>query len=270
MTENITVAVRIRPLNQSELNNRNECIWSLNRNTISVSPNYLKELMDEGKMNNLFSTRFSFRKFFIKYIEYCIDSVTSNFSIFDNLVKPIVSSFFEGINDTVITYGPTGSGKTYTMLGNEETRKKLREVSIDSLSKFPDKTPANHEPGILLYALKHIFKSLETESDKRSTLKVSYIEIYNDSIYDLLQEKTGMLNALTVNESELGKFTLKGVIEQQVESISQVLNVIKKGERNRHYAESVMNHNSSRSHTIFQVKLRRVAKDITVTSEIVS
>eukprot|EP00826_Nyctotherus_ovalis_P063387 TRINITY_DN9292_c0_g4_i1.p2 TRINITY_DN9292_c0_g4~~TRINITY_DN9292_c0_g4_i1.p2 ORF type:complete len:157 (+),score=29.13 TRINITY_DN9292_c0_g4_i1:417-887(+) len=151
------------------------------------------------------------------------------------------------------------------MLGDEVTRKKLREANIDSLVKFSDKSPRGHEPGILLYALEDIFKNTTSSA----TLKVSYIEIYNDSIYDLLQEKTGILNPLAVNESELGKFTLKGVIEQPVRNLSEVLNAIKRGERNRHYAESVMNLNSSRSHTVFQVKLRQAAADVTVTSEIV-
>eukprot|EP00826_Nyctotherus_ovalis_P053001 TRINITY_DN6818_c0_g1_i2.p2 TRINITY_DN6818_c0_g1~~TRINITY_DN6818_c0_g1_i2.p2 ORF type:complete len:129 (+),score=3.63 TRINITY_DN6818_c0_g1_i2:93-479(+) len=95
------------------------------------------------------------------------------------------------------------------------------------------------------------------------------MEIYNDSAYDLLQEKAPFSNALQINEVKPGEFAVKGVCEQAVKCTEDILQAIKKGESNRHYAESVMNHNSSRSHTIFRLKLARKSPSSTQRSEIV-
>jgi len=162
------------------------------------------------------------------------------------------------------------------MLGDEKTRKNLRETgwneSDSSLFSSPLGLENREQPGILLYALDYIFKNLSFESTGSKTIhlvQVSYIEIYNDSIYDLLQDKNMLNCQLTINEISHGKFVLKGAIEKSVKNINELLQVIKQGERTRHYAESVMNHNSSRSHTIFQVKLRKMSSDTTFKSEIV-
>jgi len=183
-----------------------------------------------------------------------MDSKVSNQTIFTELVKPITEGFLEGINDTIIMYGPTGSGKTYTMLGDERIRKNLNEITEHELF-------LNNKPGILLYALDYIFKHIQYNM----FLNVSYIEVYNDNAYDLLQEKI----ELTVSEQESGKFVLKGVKEHIVKSVNEVIEVIRKGEKNRHYAENVMNRNSSRSHTIFQVKLTKVNGEKSFKSEMV-
>jgi hypothetical protein len=96
-------------------------------------------------------------------------------------------------------------------------------------------------------------------------LNVSYIEIYNDNVYDVLQEKI----ELAVSEQESGKVVLKGVKEHIVKSVSEVIEMVRKGERNRRYAENVINRNSSRSHTIFQVKLTKVDGERSFKSEMV-
>ena len=191
-----------------------------------------------------------------------MDSLTSNLTIFEDLVKPVVDSFLEGINDTIITYGPTGSGKTFTMIGDEVIRKNLCEITDPS--SILDKG----QPGILLYGMDYIFKHLQTEL-ATSLIKVSYIEIYNDGVYDLLQEKSTILTQRSISEIESGKFVLKGVIQQSVKNVNEVIQAIRKGERNRHYAENIMNHNSSRSHTIFQIKLKKISQTGGLQSEIV-
>jgi len=196
-----------------------------------------------------------------------MNSCTSNFQVFNTVVKPMVNSFLEGINTSLLMYGPTGAGKTYTMIGDEMKRKNLRELS-DPYSFIKGSDTHSEDAGALFYALDCIFKELANQSGI-NVLKVSYIEIYNDCVYDLLQEKTRLVNPLSINETEPGKFAIKGIIEQPIKNLSEVLMVIKQGERNRHYAESVMNHSSSRSHAIFQVKLDRVNTDCVSRSEIV-
>ena len=205
MSENITVAARIRPLNENELNNHDESIWSANspyKNSISLSPSCLCNFVEQGKLPSVSSLKFNFSTF-VYILELCMDGQASNFTLFNTLVKPIAESFLQGINDTVIMYGPTGSGKTFTMLGDEKTRRDLREMA--DLDHYVDRGERGSEPGILLYALDYIFKSLINDGGINA-VKVSYIEIYNDNIYDLLQDKSMLSNTLSINEVESGKF----------------------------------------------------------------
>ena len=196
-----------------------------------------------------------------------MDDSASNSYVFENLIKGSVESFLKGINATVMMYGPTGSGKTYTMIGDERTRNSLRQINS---SEIPfDPSTKHSEPGILFLALNYIFKTLEKDLKTTSSLKVSYVEIYNDNTYDLLQGKTALSIPLQINEDDQGKFLIKGVIEQSAKSVEEIMQIIIQGEGNRHYAESVMNHNSSRSHTVFQLKLEKKEINNTTKSEIV-
>lgn len=70
MSEAITVAVRVRPLNETEMNNNDDCIWSIDpimQNTISLSPSCLCDFMEEGKLNGLAAAKFRFSNYFNKY-----------------------------------------------------------------------------------------------------------------------------------------------------------------------------------------------------------
>ena len=129
-------------------------------------------------------------------------------------------------------YGPTGAGKTYTMLGNEETRERLRaaggseEILLDSLED-----EHKNSAGVLLYALDYIFKTGTGQKEGISFIKCSYVEIYSDNIYDLFQEKAKLDIPLTVTEVNSKKFVVKGAIEQTVRDMNELLQIIKKGER---------------------------------------
>ena len=89
-------------------------------------------------------------------------------------------------------------------------------------------------------------------------LKCSYIEIYNDQIHDLLKPKERMNETLTVNEDKVKGFYVKGITEISVSSIDEILEKLKRGEENRHYAQTLLNHCSSRSHTIFRLTIQSV------------
>ena len=97
--------------------------------------------------------------------------------------------------------------------------------------------------------------------DKTFFLKCSYIEIYNDQIYDLLKSAERLSETLTVNEDSQKDFYIKGVVEESVSSIEEILDKLRKGEANRHYARTTMNHASSRSHTIFRLTVQSVTNN---------
>ena len=114
------------------------------------------------------------------------------------------------------------------------------------------------EKGILLYALEDLFASIKCSSAKTYSLACSYLEIYNEQVYDLL-DFTNF--ALSVNEDSTRGFYVRGATEHVVTSLEELLKYLETGESNRRYAATSMNHHSSRSHTIFRLNVTSVLLD---------
>ena len=87
-------------------------------------------------------------------------------------------------------------------------------------------------------------------------VKCSYIEIYNDNIYDLFSNDFEHPDAITISEDMNHDFYLKGVMEEPISTYEEAVNALRKGENNRHNAATNMNHLSSRSHTIFKLSVK--------------
>ncbi|KAI8592880.1 P-loop containing nucleoside triphosphate hydrolase protein [Geranomyces variabilis] len=133
----------------------------------------------------------------------------------------------QGINGTVFAYGQTASGKTYSMMG------------------------VNEEPGVIPQAVEDIFTFIREQSgDREFLLRVSYLEIYNETIRDLLSPEQ---NDLRIHEDRKRGVFVAPLKEEIVTSPKQVMRVIRKGEENRHFGATDYNEHSSRSHTIFQM-----------------
>ena len=115
---------------------------------------------------------------------------------------------------------------------------------------------------MLVLALKDIFKAINDDFDKTYFLRCSYVEIYNDIVYDLLKPPERLNETHTVNEDYKKEFYIKGVTEEYVSNIDQILEKIYKGEKNRHYARTYMNHVSSRSHTIFRLSVTSITNKL--------
>lgn len=118
-------------------------------------------------------------------------------------------------------------------------------------------SPGNSE-GILSLAMKDLFKEIDSHKAKKFFLKVSYLEIYTDLVYDLLKPQEKLNDVLPINQDSNKGFFVKGATEEIVSSYEEVLLKIRKGESNRHYASTTMNHSSSRSHTIFRIYVQSI------------
>ena len=95
---------------------------------------------------------------------------------------------------------------------------------------------------------------MNQNQEKTFLVRASYFEIYNELIYDLLANKQTLEDPLQINEDTVKKdFIIKDLIEEPISTIEDALALLQKGEENRHYAETFLNHTSSRSHTIFKV-----------------
>ncbi|KAI9182153.1 hypothetical protein LWI28_022606 [Acer negundo] len=162
---------------------------------------------------------------------YAFDKVFGQHSnsqeVYDVAAKPVVKAAMEGVNGTVFAYGVTSSGKTHTMHGDQNS------------------------PGIIPLAIKDVFSMIQDTPGREFLLRVSYLEIYNEVINDLL-DPTGQ--NLRVREDAQGTY-VEGIKEEVVLSPGHALSFIAAGEEHRHVGSNNFNLLSSRSHTIFTLMI---------------
>nr|XP_010930730.1 kinesin-like protein KIN-7E, chloroplastic isoform X2 [Elaeis guineensis]XP_010930731.1 kinesin-like protein KIN-7E, chloroplastic isoform X2 [Elaeis guineensis] len=160
-------------------------------------------------------------------IAYGFDRVfgpaTTTRHVYDIAAQHVVGGAMEGINGTVFAYGVTSSGKTHTMHGEQKS------------------------PGIIPLAVKDVFSIIQETPGREFLLRVSYLEIYNEVINDLL-DPTGQ--NLRIREDSQGTY-VEGIKEEVVLSPAHALSLIASGEEHRHVGSNNFNLLSSRSHTIF-------------------
>ncbi|KAM6402245.1 centromere-associated protein E [Pluvialis apricaria] len=203
----VTVCVRVRPLvaREKALEDKASLYWKSENNTIS-------------EVNG--TKVFNYDRVF--------HSSDNTQQLYEGVAVPIIQSAVQGYNGTIFAYGQTASGKTYTMMGNEDS------------------------VGIIPKAIKHVFKVICEIPEREFLLRVSYMEIYNETITDLLCD-IRKKKPLGIREDVNRNTYVEDLIEEVVVAPEQVMEWIRKGEKNRHYGETKMNEHSSRSHTIFRM-----------------
>lgn len=155
--------------------------------------------------------------------------------VYDSMAKGMVRSVVKGYNGVIFTYGQTASGKTYTMQGSGMH---------------------GGDVGLLQMAASDIFRLTEKLNDRVFLVRVSYLEIYNEEIRDLLVE--GKEQKLTVREDPQRGFFVPSS-EGIVMNMDALQNVLKQGNRKRSVAATAMNEHSSRSHTVFRITIESTA-----------
>uniref|UniRef100_A0A2I3G703 Centromere-associated protein E n=1 Tax=Nomascus leucogenys TaxID=61853 RepID=A0A2I3G703_NOMLE len=157
-----------------------------------------------------------------------VNETTKN--VYEEIAAPIIDSAIQGYNGTIFAYGQTASGKTYTMMGSED------------------------HLGVIPRAIHDIFQKIKKFPDREFLLRVSYMEIYNETITDLLCGAQKM-KPLIIREDVNRNVYVADLTEEVVYTSEMALKWITKGEKSRHYGETKMNQRSSRSHTIFRMIL---------------
>ncbi|XP_067324724.1 centromere-associated protein E isoform X3 [Anolis sagrei] len=164
-------------------------------------------------------------------------SEDSTAEVYQGVAAPIIKSAVQGYNGTIFAYGQTASGKTYTILGTPNC------------------------PGILPMAINDVFNTICRIPNREFLLRISYMEIHNETVQDLLCSNIKKKRPLVVREDINRNIFVEDLIEEVVISPEQVLSWLQKGEKNRHYGETKMNDRSSRSHTIFRMIIESKEKD---------
>ncbi|XP_073041385.1 kinesin-like protein KIN-7D, mitochondrial isoform X2 [Primulina eburnea] len=154
-------------------------------------------------------------------------SGASTQEVYEIAARPVVKAAMEGVNGTVFAYGVTSSGKTHTMHGDQNS------------------------PGIIPLAIKDVFSIIQDTPGREFLLRVSYLEIYNEVINDLLDP---IGQNLRVREDAQGTY-VEGIKEEVVLSPGHALSFIAAGEEHRHVGSNNFNLFSSRSHTIFTLMI---------------
>ncbi|CAI9101578.1 OLC1v1038944C1 [Oldenlandia corymbosa var. corymbosa] len=212
----VRVAVRLRPRNAEELESDADFA-----DCVELQPE-LKRL--KLRKNNWDSDTYEFDEVLTEY--------ASQKRVYEVVAKPVVESVLEGYNGTVMAYGQTGTGKTYTLgrLGDEDTSAR----------------------GIMVRSLEDIFSNISHDTD---TISVSYLQLYMETIQDLLNPSND--NIAIVEDQKTGDVSLPGATVVEIRDQQSFVELLRIGESQRFAANTKLNTESSRSHAILMVQVRR-------------
>ncbi|KAH7282645.1 hypothetical protein KP509_35G041600 [Ceratopteris richardii] len=215
----VRVAVRLRPRNAEEL-------------VADADFGDYVELMPELKRlklrkNNWDSETFQF--------DEVLTETASQKRVYEVVAKPVVESVLEGYNGTVMAYGQTGTGKTFTLgrLGKEDTA----------------------DRGIMVRAMEDILADVSSEQD---AVTVSYLQLYMETVQDLLAPEKD--NISIGEDPKTGDVSLPGVTLYEVRDQKSFVELLQIGEANRFAANTKLNTESSRSHAILLVNVKKTVK----------
>lgn len=159
--------------------------------------------------------------------------------VYQSVVAPMIQEVLAGYNCTVFAYGQTGTGKTYTMIGDEH---------------LEDKTSCEEDnmAGIIPRALNHLFDELRL-LELEFSMRVSYLELYNEELCDLLSTDDVTKIRIYDDAAKKGSVIIQGLEEITVHNKSDVYKLLATGQERRKTATTLMNAQSSRSHTVFSI-----------------
>uniref|UniRef100_A0A0D9V2P5 Kinesin-like protein n=1 Tax=Leersia perrieri TaxID=77586 RepID=A0A0D9V2P5_9ORYZ len=212
----ILVFVRLRPMSRKEKEaGSRSCVKIVNKKEV-----YLTEFASETDYLRLKRLRGR---------HFCFDSsfpdTTTQAEVYSTTTSDLVEGVLQGRNGTVFCYGATGAGKTYTMLGTMES------------------------PGVMVLAIKDLFAKVRQRShDGNHSIQLSYLEVYNETVRDLLSPGRPLL----LREDKQGTVAA-GLTHYRAYSTDEVMKLLQQGNQNRTTEPTRVNETSSRSHAILQV-----------------
>eukprot|EP00949_MAST-11_sp_MAST-11-sp1_P005071 g5071.t1 len=219
MKEAVTVAVRIRPLSQAEVKAGELVAWSTVENGNSIR--------GDTSMLSARERQKASRDFLQYTYDFVFDKNATNNQVHGAFGRSIVRSVYDGINGTIFAYGQTASGKTHTILGDEE------------------------EPGVTPLAIHDLFHLIDKSHSRSFLVRCSYMEVYNEQVDDLLDPANKDLNIY--EEKAKGTVSVPKLTETVVSKAEEVMLLIERGMANRRIGVTKMNSRSSRSHAIFRI-----------------
>ncbi|XP_034413515.1 kinesin-like protein KIF13B isoform X3 [Cyclopterus lumpus] len=233
---NVKVAVRVRPMNRREKDLNTKCIVEMENNQTILHPGGA----NLGKGDSRSQSK-------VFAYDYCFWSMDENDKerfagqevVFQCLGESLLHNAFQGYNACIFAYGQTGSGKSYTMMGSGD------------------------QPGLIPRLCSALFERTQKEQREEEcfTVEVSYMEIYNEKVRDLLDPKGGKQTLRVREHKVLGPY-VDGLSRLAVASYKDIESLMSEGNKSRTVAATNMNEESSRSHGVFNIILTHTLKDL--------
>lgn len=219
----VKVAVRVRPFIEREISRG--CV-----KVVEKTPNE-PQIAITGQSNSKTQDVYTFNNVFMPE--------DSQETVYEQCITPILGKLFEGYNVTILAYGQTGSGKTHTM------------------GTVFDGEWNSNKIGIIPRALRDIFKKIRNmESDYTVSVSCSFLELYQEVLYDLLTENPREQSVCEIREDGAKGIYINGLCEVPANDENRATNCLILGGSKRTTAETAMNSVSSRSHAIFVVNIK--------------
>ncbi|KAI1914299.1 hypothetical protein LOZ65_005645 [Ophidiomyces ophidiicola] len=239
---NVKVVVRVRAFLQRELQRSVQCLIRMNpatQCTTLLAPNQDQNSKAQTRSKVTEDKTFTFDNSFWSHDEDDSHYATQE-DVYNCLGEEFLDHNFEGYHTCIFAYGQTGSGKSYTMMG----------------------TPDN--PGLIPRTLEDLFQRIENSESPDVTyhVRVSYFEVYNEHVRDLLVPRTDPPYYLKIRESPTDGPYVKDLTDVPVRNFEEVMRYMRKGDASRTTASTKMNDTSSRSHAVFTIMLKQIHHDL--------
>ncbi|CAK3806598.1 kinesin family [Lecanosticta acicola] len=244
---NVKVVVRVRKFIKRELEKKSPCIIKMDSRTqeTTLCPPMLTQDEEKSSKKTYREQSFTFDKSFWSHSE-ADPHFAGQTDVYASFGEEFLDHNFDGYHTCIFAYGQTGSGKSYTMMG-----------TLD-------------QPGLIPRTCRGLFERIEAEQNGSITynVHVSYFEIYNEHVKDLLTPRTNPPTYLKIRESKSDGVYVQNLTDEPVKSYEDIERLMKMGDMNRTTASTKMNDTSSRSHAVFTLTLKQIQHDIATDSTI--
>ncbi|KAG2416361.1 hypothetical protein HFD88_007576 [Aspergillus terreus] len=243
---NVRVVVRVRNFLPREIERNADCLIEMDPHTQTtklkaprVNPGDVGKPKSQARGKILEDKSFIFDNSFWSHDEQDEHYATQE-DVYNCLGEEFLDHNFEGYHTCIFAYGQTGSGKSYTMMGS------------------PD------QPGLIPRTCEDLFQRIENveSPDVSFNVRVSYFEVYNEHVRDLLVPRTDPPHYLRIRESPTEGPYVKDLTEVTVRNYSEIMKYMRKGDVSRTVASTKMNDTSSRSHAVFTITLKQIHHDL--------
>ncbi|KAK4998352.1 hypothetical protein LTR66_002397 [Elasticomyces elasticus] len=235
---NIKVVVRVRPFNGRELDRNAKCVVRMDSSQTILTPPASSDARPKNNKAALEGVKtFAFDKSY-----WSFDRQSANFAgqddLFADLGNPLLDNAFQGYNNCIFAYGQTGSGKSYSMMGYGVEEGVIPKICRDMFERIDE---------------------IQADKNLKCTVEVSYLEIYNERVRDLLNPSTK--GNLKVREHPSTGPYVEDLAKLVVRSFAEIENLMDEGNKARTVAATNMNETSSRSHAVFTLTLTQKRHD---------
>nr|DAD22435.1 TPA_asm: hypothetical protein HUJ06_023898 [Nelumbo nucifera] len=219
----LTVAVKCRPLTKKEQQKGRDIVQVKDDKEVTLlDPDLSKDYLDRVQ-NRTKERKYSF--------DYAFGPDCTNLDVYKTSISSKISGVVQGLNAAIFAYGSTGSGKTYTMVGTEG------------------------DSGLMVLSLHTIFDLIKSDTSSDDfEVTCSYLEVYNEVIYDLLEKSSGHLE---LREDPQEGIVVAGLRCIKVHSADKILELLNLGNSRRKMESTDANATSSRSHAVLEITVRR-------------